>query len=186
MSRVHDFASKTADVPDSFRSLSIRLPLLTVTLQHIRYQAEAKKLPRIEAEALKAVVDDTSVQISYVQNLLSHILPSYGASKIDRTLKALKSVARENDLRQSVEKIFHNNDVLGLHQATQHSSDIHEVLNVFSKLKEKSRAPQPPTANIPFRRDLDFVDHGDLLDRIEKQCDFPASRVALVGLGGVG
>ncbi|PCD20331.1 hypothetical protein AU210_016198 [Fusarium oxysporum f. sp. radicis-cucumerinum] len=44
----------------------------------------------------------------------------------------------------------------------------------------------PPFASIPFRRDPTFVDRGDILDQIGRQCSKPASRVAIVGLGGVG
>ncbi|GAB1319497.1 hypothetical protein MFIFM68171_09707 [Madurella fahalii] len=46
--------------------------------------------------------------------------------------------------------------------------------------------PPKPFATIPFPRDLDFVNRGDILDQIDKQCSRPAGRVALVGLGGVG
>jgi hypothetical protein len=34
VSRLHEFTSKTSDIPESFRSLSVHLPLLTATLQH--------------------------------------------------------------------------------------------------------------------------------------------------------
>ncbi|PCD20336.1 hypothetical protein AU210_016203 [Fusarium oxysporum f. sp. radicis-cucumerinum] len=44
----------------------------------------------------------------------------------------------------------------------------------------------PPFASIPYRRDPTFVDRGDILDQIGRQCSEPASRVAIVGLGGVG
>lgn len=43
-----------------------------------------------------------------------------------------------------------------------------------------------PTCYVPFRRDPDFVDRGTLLDLIYEKCSAPASRIALVGLGGVG
>ncbi|KAF2739038.1 HET-domain-containing protein, partial [Polyplosphaeria fusca] len=42
------------------------------------------------------------------------------------------------------------------------------------------------TCVIPFRRDPDFTDRGTLLDEVRKKCLTPASRIALVGLGGVG
>ncbi|OCK97191.1 uncharacterized protein K441DRAFT_470289, partial [Cenococcum geophilum 1.58] len=38
----------------------------------------------------------------------------------------------------------------------------------------------------PFRRDPDFVDRGTLLGQIREKLPAPASRIALVGLGGVG
>jgi hypothetical protein len=46
--------------------------------------------------------------------------------------------------------------------------------------------PPDPSCAVPFRRDPDFVDRGTLLDQIREKCSAPASRMALVGLGGVG
>ena len=42
-----------------------------------------------------------------------------------------------------------------------------------------------PSSTVPFRRDKDFVKRRSL-DRIHQICAEPASRAALVGLGGVG
>ena len=46
--------------------------------------------------------------------------------------------------------------------------------------------PPKPSSTVPFRRDPDFVDRGDLLSRVDERCSQPAGRAALVGLGGVG
>ena len=62
VSRLHEFSSKFSEVPESFRSLSTRLPLLSSTLQHIQSQAEDGRYPDDVTRALKAVVDDTSKQ----------------------------------------------------------------------------------------------------------------------------
>jgi hypothetical protein len=43
-----------------------------------------------------------------------------------------------------------------------------------------------PVSNVPFRRDPDFVNRGTLLGQVHTKCSLPSSRVALVGLGGVG
>ncbi|CAN9251608.1 unnamed protein product [Alternaria alternata] len=51
---------------------------------------------------------------------------------------------------------------------------------------ERPETPPQPACFVPFRRDPDFVDRGTLLDQIRQRCSAPASRVALVGLGGVG
>ncbi|KAF2181395.1 hypothetical protein K469DRAFT_262846 [Zopfia rhizophila CBS 207.26] len=51
---------------------------------------------------------------------------------------------------------------------------------------ERPETPPRPSSFVPFRRDADFVDRGTLLDQILKKCSAPASRIALVGLGGVG
>lgn len=46
--------------------------------------------------------------------------------------------------------------------------------------------PRPrPSSTVPFRRDPGFIDRG-YLDQIHEKCSEPASRTALVGLGGIG
>ena len=45
--------------------------------------------------------------------------------------------------------------------------------------------PPTPSSTVPFRRDRDFV-HREILSDLQRRCSQPASRVALVGLGGVG
>ncbi|OJI99265.1 hypothetical protein ASPVEDRAFT_80884 [Aspergillus versicolor CBS 583.65] len=51
---------------------------------------------------------------------------------------------------------------------------------------ERSETPPNPLSTVPFRRDPDFVDRGTLLDQIDEKGSEPGSRIALVGLGGVG
>ena len=51
---------------------------------------------------------------------------------------------------------------------------------------QRDPTPRPsPSSTVPFRRDRDFVSQ-DSLDQIRQKCNEPASRAALVGLGGVG
>ncbi|KAL8310426.1 hypothetical protein RB597_010317 [Gaeumannomyces tritici] len=51
---------------------------------------------------------------------------------------------------------------------------------------ERPETPPQPFATIPFARDPDFIDRGDILDQLRQRCSEPAGRVALVGLGGIG
>ncbi|KAF2112482.1 P-loop containing nucleoside triphosphate hydrolase protein [Lophiotrema nucula] len=43
-----------------------------------------------------------------------------------------------------------------------------------------------PCISIPFSRDKDFIDRGTLLEEIKQRLSAPASRLAIVGIGGVG
>ncbi|KAL5370839.1 hypothetical protein DPSP01_014637 [Paraphaeosphaeria sporulosa] len=45
----------------------------------------------------------------------------------------------------------------------------------------RPRTPPKPCSNIPFRRDDDFIERGDVLERIDQRCSRPAGRAALVG-----
>ena len=120
VSRLDEFTSKTSDIPQSLQSLSARLPLLTATLERIQTQAEAGSLSDDVIKPLKAFVDNTAEQVSAVQKVLSGVLPPDGASKLERTVKALKSLAKEDKAQKALEKIHKNIDVLLLHQTTRH------------------------------------------------------------------
>ena len=186
VSRLHEFTSKSSEVPESFRSLSTRLPLLTATLQHIQSQAEDSRFPDDVTEALKVVVDDTSKQVSDIQISLAKVLPSNGASKLERALKALKSLAEEDKVQRALEKIYGNNDILVLHQTTRHVDTGDRILEALSKLSVTAPTLPCPSSTIPFGRDPDFVDRGAIVDQLQRKCALPASRTALVGFGGVG
>ncbi|KAJ5715158.1 uncharacterized protein N7483_012339 [Penicillium malachiteum] len=51
---------------------------------------------------------------------------------------------------------------------------------------ERPETPPEPCSNVPFSRDRDFIERGNLLDDIHERCSVENSRLALVGMGGVG
>ncbi|RYP30977.1 hypothetical protein DL767_005984 [Monosporascus sp. MG133] len=76
---------------------------------------------------------------------------------------------------------------VGALRASGHSRvHIGNVYNEVVPVPERPETPPRPSSTIPFRRDADFVERKTILDRIHQACSTPASRVALVGLGGVG
>ncbi|KAL8701797.1 MAG: hypothetical protein Q9201_004711 [Fulgogasparrea decipioides] len=131
-SRLHDFTSKSSEVPESFCSLSTRLPLLAATLRHIQRQAEAGRISNDVTNALTDVVNDTSKQVSEIQISLSKVLPSDGASKLERALKALKSLAKKDEIQRALDKIDRNNDTLVLHQTTRHVDTGNHILEALA------------------------------------------------------
>ena len=55
-----------------------------------------------------------------------------------------------------------------------------------TRIIEKPVGPSERVCTVPFRRDADFVHRQSILDQMHEKSTLPASRVALVGLGGVG
>jgi hypothetical protein len=134
VSRLRKFTAKASDVPESFSTLSTRLPLLITTLQRLTTQAQASRLPKDVIEALQAVIDGTSTKVSTVQACLSGTIPPENASKLERALKALKSLAKEDKVRQAVEKRHKDVDFLVLHQKTRHIDMGDHIQEELSKL----------------------------------------------------
>lgn len=60
-----------------------------------------------------------------------------------------------------------------------------EAIENIRGLRSSEESPVP-TAIIPFRRDVDFVERDSILDQVHQKCTRPGSRTALLGLGGVG
>lgn len=60
-----------------------------------------------------------------------------------------------------------------------------EILRPFIS-RYMSKTPRKPYFTVPFSRNVDFVDHGDILTQISGIYSGKATRAALVGLGGVG
>jgi hypothetical protein len=51
---------------------------------------------------------------------------------------------------------------------------------------ERSETRPEPLSTVPFPQDPDFVGRNDILSQIHEKASIAGSRVALVGLGGVG
>ncbi|KAL8903788.1 MAG: hypothetical protein Q9171_007282 [Xanthocarpia ochracea] len=134
VSRLHEFSSRTSDVPGSLQSLSDRLPLLIETIKRIRTQAGSGHLVIDVGEALAAVIINTTKHLTAVQAVLSKVLPPVGASKFERALSALKSIAKDDNVRNAMREIHKNMDTLLLHQTVHHVDTGTHILEQLSKL----------------------------------------------------
>ncbi|KAJ5560233.1 hypothetical protein N7513_002632 [Penicillium frequentans] len=63
--------------------------------------------------------------------------------------------------------------------------DNHGSIN-FRLPPERPETPPKPLSTVPFARDPDFINRITLLNQIHEKSSVPGSRIALVGLGGVG
>ncbi|KAI2669860.1 hypothetical protein LCP963914a_9880 [Penicillium roqueforti] len=81
----------------------------------------------------------------------------------------------------SVASISFGNENRGFQIGDNHGS-IHAEIHPH----ERPETPPSPLSTVPFPRDPDFVRRDTLLDQISTKCLPPGSRIALVGLGGVG
>ncbi|EON69996.1 hypothetical protein W97_09262 [Coniosporium apollinis CBS 100218] len=70
-------------------------------------------------------------------------------------------------------------------QGSQVGVNSGNINNYYGGVPEQ-QAKREPFSTVPFNQDPHFVDRGDTLEQIHEKCSYPAARVALVGLGGVG
>ncbi|KAK3333869.1 hypothetical protein B0T19DRAFT_139514 [Cercophora scortea] len=70
--------------------------------------------------------------------------------------------------------------------AAPHAADGGIINLHFNNQPPGPSATPRPFSTVPFRRDPDFVERPDITAWLRKHCSQPPSRVALVGLGGIG
>jgi len=95
---------------------------------------------------------------------LFKILSLDNASKLERALKALKSLIKKDKIQRALKKIYKNNDILILHQMTRHVNIDDRILKILSKLSVTSLTSSCSSSIISFERDLDFVDREIIVD----------------------
>ncbi|KAK5095508.1 hypothetical protein LTS08_008151 [Lithohypha guttulata] len=133
--RLHDFTTRTSEVPESFRSLEKRLPLLTSTLRLIQQQADAGRLSLEVSTALRSLTQSTATQLQVVEKCLFQITPPSDASRLRRAVKALQSLTKDGEIRVAVERIQQDIDFLVLHQTTQHIDVGDQILAALAQLQ---------------------------------------------------
>ncbi|GAM42311.1 hypothetical protein TCE0_044f16170 [Talaromyces pinophilus] len=74
----------------------------------------------------------------------------------------------------------------GINHGLQIGNNHGSITAEFHLPLERPETPPNPVSTVPFRRDPDFVSRDTLLDLINEKSSVPGSRIALVGLGGVG
>ena len=195
VTRLQEFTSKTADIPESFRSLWVRLPLLTASLRDIESQANIGHVSDDTAKALKSVVDNTSEHVSTVHICLSKIFPSDSASRSERMFKALKSLAKEDQVQQASEKIHKNIEFLILDQTTRGSGAGYRILKTLSKSSVtpdvSSKSHGVYLSRAPQIADDAFVGRTKELQQLQEWL-LPKGQpnrqriVSIMGMGGVG
>lgn len=178
--RLHEFQSNINDVPEVFRDIMTRLPLLIDTLEQTQ-QADGAHRSERTANALKPVVDGCLSQLSLLDGILKTHIPKEGDSVYRKSLKALSSLAHDKD----IQKI---NSALGGHVQTLTYYTSNQVLRTtFGQMKLGSDPlPQKPVFMIKFDHDDDFIGREDIMKEIDERYRNGQHRVAIAGIGGVG
>lgn len=132
ITRVHQYAKTTNDVPMAFRSLATQLNLLGITLQYIQAQAENGQLGSTASHAIQPIVDSILDDIRYLERIIVPVK----ASSFDRSLQALKSLAWEDKMQQRIQRIQANIQLLGFHQSTLQLSMARNIVDIVKESRD--------------------------------------------------
>ncbi|KAL9086085.1 MAG: hypothetical protein Q9165_007297 [Trypethelium subeluteriae] len=174
LKRLEEYQFKLGDIPEAFRHIKAELPVLLDALQETQSRIDAGSVREETKKALLPAIEGCRVQIRLLDDVISKVIPAASDSWIRRGGKAVRSLHYDAKVERLTVVIRGYIQTLMYHAAASLDQSADRTL------------PRPiPSSTVPFRRDQHFVDRQVLAD-IDCRSQQPASRLALVGLGGVG
>ena len=194
--RLNDFQSSRGEIPESFKHVKEELPILLETLNQTKLAVEKGSIKDETKKVLLLVVNRCQTQITLLDDLIGKSLPQESDSWRKKTSKAIFSLRQDTKVAKITAALRIHiqglTNYLSASSALQTASGmtvqclVADIIDKLSLTVLDTTSTLPiPSSTVPFRRDRDFV-HREILSEMQSRCSQPASRVALVGLGGVG
>jgi hypothetical protein len=183
--RLNEFNFDVHEVPKTFQTVKVQLPLLIDTLHRTQQQASAGHVSARTATALKPLIDACCIEIKALQTILDKTIPPQRSSSWQRRLLALKSLAHDKDVERSVAKLEAHIRLLTFYQTTNNSDSSNKLSPLEKTQDAASQQPRKPIFEVPFARDRTFVGRRDILNIIDQKLN-AQRRAVLSGMGGVG
>ncbi|OCK72835.1 hypothetical protein K432DRAFT_411387, partial [Lepidopterella palustris CBS 459.81] len=175
--RLNEFQSSVGEIPKTFQHIKAELPVLLDTLEQTKTVLQTGSVRDETKKALLPAIDGCRTQIELLNIVIGKVLPLPSDSWREKSRKAVSSLRQDGKVRKI------RTDLQGYIQTLTY---YHAAASSTLRPPIRNPSPRPtPSSTVPFRRDRDFVDR-DILSEIHQICSQPASRAALVGLGGVG
>jgi hypothetical protein len=93
--RLNEFQSSRGEIPESFKHIKEKLPILLETLNQTKLAVEKGSIKEETKEALSSVVDGCQTQITLLNDLIVKSLPQEGDSWRKKTSKAISSLRQD-------------------------------------------------------------------------------------------
>lgn len=174
--------SEAGDIPEVFRDIRTRLPLLTGIVVSTQHGIDS--LSPEGREALEEIVRQCFEQVTYLEDVLRKLVVYQGDSRLKKAVKAGVSLMEEGRVQRIATMLRDNVQLL-------------TYLNVTPAEKERPKTERRPSEplpsymsatgvfTVPFSRDEQFVGRENTLQAIASSFESHA-RVAIAGIGGVG
>ena len=175
ISRLNDFSSKSAEIPDALRHITSRLPLILDSLSRTKVRAQSGGLSIETQNALSPTIEACTELLDRLERLLKDLLPTRDDSSWDRKVKGLKSLSKDSYMQSLLAELDRYIITFALHNTS--------ILGANTSSKEE--APRVTLHTLTSNRDPNFVDRPEVFDQLEANLD-KFGRAALSGVGGVG
>ncbi len=192
--RVKEALENTQDLPKAFRTLQTLVPLVVSTLHKTEQQAHARELGETTCKALVPVIQQCGKTLEDLNDILDKVVPVEGSSRWKRGLKAISSIVQDKKVEEIVKSIESYITLLTYHHVATAptAAQITSLVAGMSSATITAASAPASTRKTYYMAPLQWSDNFTGRDEImgtlgTKLCQTGRhSRIALVGLGGVG
>ncbi|KAK0662959.1 hypothetical protein QBC41DRAFT_329440 [Cercophora samala] len=179
--RLSDFHDNLDEIPQAFRRVKTKLPLIVNGLDKVKDQAVAGAFEPATAASLAGVVKECCQAADELNVLLEKALPSTTSSRWEKTKKAFVSLALEEKINTLDSAITEYISVL----------EFHHVIWLTGSVELRS-PPEERSKHfwlVPFDRNSSFVGRDAVFDALDQAFTVKEGsqpKAALCGFGGIG
>ena len=192
ISQIKEYGENVHEVPKAFRDIQAVLPLISSTLLRTQSQVESGIFDKGACKVLRPVLEGCEKKLEQLKTIFNDAIPREGDSKIRRGLMVIKSMRKDKEVKEIAQTL----DRFVAYLTHYHASEAATTKEVDSlRLAMSSVALEHPEKQLPKTHFLVPVQWSDNFAGREEAMAYldsrlcledQHSRVALVGLGGMG
>ena len=124
--KVYDAASNTNGLPEAFREVATRLPIVRDILDSAKKHIEDRGTNEGSYEAVKNVVEDCQARAQKLEKIFQEVIPADGRSRAGRYISAVKTVGKGNQVETLMEGILKDLKLLAIKHGMVTKTDTQE------------------------------------------------------------
>lgn len=185
--QIKEYGENALEVPKAFRDIQAVLPLISHTTTQTQDQIKAGVLDDEICKVLRPVLEACENKLKQLEATFEDVMAQEGASKLKRGLMAIKSMRKETEVKEIAEAL--DMFVRRLVEVMT-TKGIESLKSAMSSMSAEQPAIQSSKTHflVPVQWSNDFAGREEVMAFLESRLclEDQHSRVALVGLGGMG
>ncbi|CAK7216103.1 hypothetical protein SEUCBS140593_002757 [Sporothrix eucalyptigena] len=143
-STVYDAYSDAKGLPNKFRTAADQIPLVQLTLHLAETNINAHSVSKEALQRALPLLEQCKESASNVKVIFDETLPNKDASKLERFKNALTIKRKSGVVRDHMETIVKNLELLAQHQIFQDAETLQEISEAIQNLENASDEQESP------------------------------------------
>ena len=192
VSQIKEYGENAHEVPKAFRDIQAELPLISSTLHRTQDQVESGMLDDDTCKALRPVLEGCEKKLKQLKGIFQKVMAEEGASILKRGLMTIKSLRKDKDVQEIAQSLHRFVAHLTYFHASEGATtkEMKSLTCAMSSMSVKQTETQSPKTHflVPVQWSDDFAGREEIMKFLDSRLCLldQHSRVALVGLGGMG